>query len=62
MTFLVKGRKVLDTRTSTTAWSANPALIVRDWLTSDWGYEVTRPTSTPLPATPRPTPATCSSA
>ena len=40
MTFDVSGKKVLDTRTSTTAWSQNPALIVRDWLTSPWGYEV----------------------
>lgn len=30
---IVKGRKVLDTRTSTTAWSANWALCVRDYLT-----------------------------
>lgn len=40
MTFDVSGKKVLDTRTSTTAWSENPALIVRDWLTSPWGYAV----------------------
>ncbi len=40
MTFDVSGKKVLDTRTGTTAWSRNPALIVRDWLTSPWGYEV----------------------
>lgn len=35
----VSGRKVLDTRTSTTAYSENPALIVRDFLTAPWGYE-----------------------
>jgi hypothetical protein len=30
----IKGRKVLDTRTSTTAWSDNPALCLRDFLTN----------------------------
>lgn len=40
MTFDVSGKPVLDTRTSTTAWSANPALIARDFLASAWGYEV----------------------
>lgn len=30
---IVKGRKMLDTRDSTTAWSANWALCVRDYLT-----------------------------
>jgi hypothetical protein len=30
--FKVKGRLVLDTRTSTTAWSANPALCLMDFL------------------------------
>ena len=34
---LVKGKKVLDYRTSTTAYSANPALIVYDYLTSSDG-------------------------
>ncbi|MCW5547855.1 MAG: hypothetical protein KIT44_02735 [Opitutaceae bacterium] len=29
---LVKGRKVYDPRTSTTAWSDNPALCIRDYL------------------------------
>ena len=38
ITFEVSGRKLLDTRTSTTAWSANPALVIRDFLTADWGY------------------------
>ena len=33
VTALVKGKKVFDPRTSTTAWSANPALLVRDFLT-----------------------------
>jgi hypothetical protein len=31
----VKGKKVLDTRTSTTAWSDNPALCLHDYLTND---------------------------
>jgi hypothetical protein len=30
---VIKGKKVLDTRTSTTAYSANPALCLRDYLT-----------------------------
>ena len=34
ITALIKGKEVLDTRTSTTAWSDNPALIVRDFLTN----------------------------
>ena len=33
----IKGKKVFDPRTSTTAWSDNPALCVRDYLTST-GY------------------------
>lgn len=33
----IKGRKVYDPRTATTAWSDNPALCVRDYLTSDIG-------------------------
>lgn len=36
-TAVVKGKKVYDPRTDTTAWSANPALCVRDYLTST-GY------------------------
>ena len=32
VTCIVKGRKVLDPRTSTTAWSRNPALILRDLI------------------------------
>ena len=34
---IVKGKKVFDPRTSTTAWSANAALCLRDYLTSDYG-------------------------
>lgn len=31
---VVKGRKVYDPRTATTAWSSNPALCLRDYLTN----------------------------
>jgi hypothetical protein len=34
ITALVKGRKVYDPRTATTAWSDNPALCIRDYLTN----------------------------
>lgn len=34
----IKGKKVFDTRTSTTAWSDNPALCLRDYLTSSYGF------------------------
>ena len=37
ITAVIKGKKVYDPRTSTTAWSDNPALCVRDYLTST-GY------------------------
>lgn len=33
----IKGKKVYDPRTSTTAWSNNPALCVRDYLTNVYG-------------------------
>ena len=33
--FDVKGKKVFDPRTSTTAWSANPALVLLDYLRND---------------------------
>lgn len=33
----IKGKKVFDPRTSTTAWSENPALCLRDYLTSSYG-------------------------
>ena len=39
ITAVVKGKKVYDPRTSTTAWSDNPALCIRDYLTSDYGLE-----------------------
>jgi hypothetical protein len=35
----VSGKSVLDTRTGTTAWTANPALCIRDFLVSEMGYE-----------------------
>lgn len=34
---VIRGKKVYDPRTSTTAWSNNPALCLRDYLTS--GYD-----------------------
>ena len=34
---IVKGKTVADPRTSTTAWSANPALCLLDYLKSDMG-------------------------
>ena len=34
MSFVVKGKKVYDPRTSATAWSDNPALCVRDFITN----------------------------
>lgn len=37
MTFVLKGKKVYDPETETTAWSDNPALCLRDYLTSDYG-------------------------
>lgn len=35
---VVRGKKVLDPRTGVTAWSNNPALCVRDYLTSAAGF------------------------
>ena len=37
VTALIRGKKVEDPRTSTTAWSDNPALCIRDYLLSDYG-------------------------
>lgn len=37
VTAKVKGKKVYDPRTSTTAWSDNAALCIRDFLTSSYG-------------------------
>lgn len=38
---LVKGKLLFDPRTSTTAWSDNPALCIRDYIMSDYGMRVT---------------------
>ena len=39
---VIRGRKVLDTRTSTTFYSSNPAMIIRDYLTDEtYGLGVT---------------------
>ena len=38
---IVKGKKVYDPRTTTTVWSANPALCLRDYITSDLGMAMT---------------------
>ena len=40
---VVKGKKLYDPRTSTTAWSDNPALCIYDYLTSEYGAN--QPTS-----------------
>lgn len=37
VTAVVKGRKVFDPRTSTTAWSDNAALCIRDYITQSFG-------------------------
>ena len=37
-TFDVSGRLAYDPRTATTAWTQNPAVLVRDFLRSPWGY------------------------
>ena len=36
---VVKGKKVYDPRTGVTAWSANAALCVRDYLAADYGFD-----------------------
>lgn len=35
ITAIVKGKKLFDPRTSTTAWSENPALVIWDFLTNE---------------------------
>lgn len=37
VTATIKGKKVYDPRSDTTAWSDNPALCIRDYLTSGYG-------------------------
>lgn len=34
---IIKGKKLYDPRTATTAWSDNPALCIYDYLTQDYG-------------------------
>ena len=41
VTAVVKGKKVYDPRTSTTVWSDNPALCLRDYITSGKGGDNT---------------------
>jgi hypothetical protein len=42
ITCLVRGKKVYDPRTATTAWSANPALCISDYLTNtEYGLKET---------------------
>jgi len=40
---VVRGRKILDTRTNVTAWSDNPALCLRDYLVNFVGVAVDEP-------------------
>jgi hypothetical protein len=40
MSFDVSGKLVYDPRTSTTAYSYNPALCARDWITGDYGLGI----------------------
>lgn len=37
---VIRGKKVYDPSTATTAWSDNPALCLRDYLTQDYGLGV----------------------
>jgi hypothetical protein len=39
ITFDVSGKLLFDPRTSTTAFSRNPALVVNDWLQAPWGFD-----------------------
>lgn len=39
ISFLVKGKKVYNPNTTSTAWSDNAALCLRDYLTSDYGLD-----------------------
>ena len=41
ITAVVRGKKAFDPRTSTTVWSDNPALCIRDYLTSPDGFGLT---------------------
>lgn len=37
VTAKIRGKKIYDPRTATTAWSDNPALCIRDYLLADYG-------------------------
>lgn len=39
VTAKIRGKKIEDTRTSTTAWSDNPALCIRDYLLAEYGLD-----------------------
>jgi hypothetical protein len=39
-TFDTRGKKCFDPRTGLTAYTENPAIIIRDWLMAPWGYGV----------------------
>lgn len=41
ISFVVRGTKCLDPRTSTTAWTQNPAIIARDWSLFTYGGGIT---------------------
>lgn len=41
VTAKIRGKKIYDPRTTTTAWSDNPALCIRDYLVSDYGLQET---------------------
>lgn len=41
LTAVVRGKKILDTRTGITAWSENPAMIARDWALYKYGGDCT---------------------
>lgn len=38
MTWRTRGRKALDPRTGVTAYTTNNAVLLRDFLTAEWGY------------------------
>jgi hypothetical protein len=50
ISFLVRGKKIYDPRSATTAWSANPALIVADYL-SNTRYGLSASFSTEIDST-----------
>lgn len=51
VTAMVKGKKVFDPRTNTTAWTDNAALCIRDYLSEDYGVNSKQsPTSLSSPS------------